>query len=174
MLQAGSRPRLLFRPPSVLQGPAGAHGGPQPAGPTTALTIFGVTYPPPEARQPAPSKLRGHAPSSAPQRPAWAKRHVRGPAPARPRAASAPPAALILCPTGRSPSRAPRPPPAASAPPLQQGDPPEVPRSSRAVCLSPTAARGSTRGRGFRRGDGPPDSSSVDRDRLAPQHTPGP
>ncbi|KAJ1118783.1 hypothetical protein NDU88_006970 [Pleurodeles waltl] len=119
----------------------------------------------PSLGSPAPLHRRGSRPrpssGAAPlvQRfstPTRAKCLVRGLAPARPRAAPALAAAMIRRPTGRSPSGASRPPPTAPAPPPQWRDPPEVPRSSRAVRISPAA------------------SSSVDQVGPVPQHTLGP
>ncbi|KAJ1185573.1 hypothetical protein NDU88_002365 [Pleurodeles waltl] len=48
----------------------------------------------------APSQHGGRAANPAPECPAQAKRYTRGPAPARPSAEPAPPAALFRCPVG--------------------------------------------------------------------------
>ncbi|KAJ1168364.1 hypothetical protein NDU88_000290 [Pleurodeles waltl] len=126
------------------------------------------------AFQTAPSQYGGRAANPAPQCPARVKCYIRGPAPAQPRAVLASPAALFHCPTGWSTPRAHRPPPAASAPPPQQGDPSEVPCCTWAVRSAPAAARGFTRGCGFRRGGGPPASSPVNQARRSPLRPPGP
>ncbi|KAJ1177614.1 hypothetical protein NDU88_002867 [Pleurodeles waltl] len=122
----------------------------------------------------APSQHGGRAANPSLQRPARARRFIRGPAPARSRAAPVSPASLQRCLSGRSPPRAHGPPLATSVPLPQQGDPSKVPRCTQAVRSSSAAARSFTRGRGFRRGEWPLASSPVNQAHLSPPWPPGP
>ncbi|KAJ1124701.1 hypothetical protein NDU88_003150 [Pleurodeles waltl] len=139
--------------PRSLRGPQGPTGVPNQLGPPP-LSPFSGHQPSSTGAAAGPASAPGAVPPphyfGAPPVPgvvfAGQPQHNRGPRPL-------PVAALLRRPMGRIFSQAPGPPP---APPLQRGDSTGVPRCSRAVRLRPAAARGSTRGRGFSREDGPP------------------
>ncbi|KAJ1094266.1 hypothetical protein NDU88_007344 [Pleurodeles waltl] len=128
-------------------GPPEAHRGPQSIGLAAALVAVG---PSPFQSVKRPRYMsRGRAAATALRRSAM----ITGRPPRFQGPRLCPGAALLRRPMWRTFIRALRPP---SAPLLQWGDSSRVPRCSRAVRPRTVPARGSTRGRGFRRKSGPP------------------